>query len=258
MFIILILCSFFIQPASAKKAKASAQDVEADQSSAIRLTLPGSGKAEYDLTITDYALPDLSEDRSPANGCWLDIAINPGSYKGIHSVQISSPDDCTTVAEAANSWSFVPSNDWGSLQTPPPLKLKLVVYSTPAGPQIAVPANKIAWRTQLPQSVHSYEHVQSKKRTAPRYPVLAKSQNVEADCGVKLKLDTKGKVTSASITEGGTYTNSITNRVKTQNCPDTFHESVLNAAKQWTFKPLRIDNTNVATDYTLSFRFKIQ
>jgi len=250
MFIRLLFCLFFIQTAMAAPAVTNPDE-------SIRLTIPGPGESGYDLKINNYALPKEIRAQSLEAPCWITISILPGNFKGTYTTEIDPSDECTTIADAIRQWHFYPGNDWSNQPSPPPLRLKLLANANSGETQIAIPNDMLAWRTQLPKSVHGYDKIEPKKRTAPRYPNSAKKEGLQATCGVKFSISDKGKVESVRLVEGDTFRNDVTQRIATHDCPEAFHGSVVEAANRWTFKPLRINSEGVASDYTLSFRFKI-
>lgn len=78
-------------------------------------------------------------------------------------------------------------------------------------------------------------------RTAPEYPRAAKEQNVEGDVVIEITIDEEGKVSNARAMSGH----------------ELLVDAALEAAKQWTFKPTKLNDQAVKVSGILTFRFKL-
>ncbi|MFY9223693.1 MAG: energy transducer TonB [Blastocatellia bacterium] len=78
-------------------------------------------------------------------------------------------------------------------------------------------------------------------RTAPEYPRAAKEQNVEGDVIVQITIDEEGKVSNARAMSGH----------------ELLVDAAVEAAKQWTFKPTKLNDHDVKVSGILTFRFKL-
>ncbi len=78
-------------------------------------------------------------------------------------------------------------------------------------------------------------------RTAPEYPRAAKEQNVEGDVIVEITIDEEGKVSNARAMSGH----------------ELLVDAAVEAAKQWTFKPTKLNDHAVKVSGILTFRFKL-
>lgn len=78
-------------------------------------------------------------------------------------------------------------------------------------------------------------------RTAPEYPKAAKEQNVEGDVTVEITIDEEGKVISARAMSGH----------------ELLVDAAVEASKQWTFKPTKLNDQAVKVSGILTFRFKL-
>lgn len=79
-------------------------------------------------------------------------------------------------------------------------------------------------------------------KAIPAYPAEAKEKKVEGDVTVEVKVNEEGKVISAKYVSG----------------PEIFTDSVVKAAKEWTFKPNMVKGEATKVAGVLSFRFKLE
>ncbi len=78
-------------------------------------------------------------------------------------------------------------------------------------------------------------------RAVPKYPRDAIAQRLSGDVQVEVLIDETGKVVGAKVLGG----------------PREFHQSSLNTAYQWTFKPFLMNGTAVKVIGVLTFRFSV-
>jgi len=78
-------------------------------------------------------------------------------------------------------------------------------------------------------------------RTTPIYPRFARERRQEGVIRVNVEVNDRGEVVLAEATEG----------------PDLFRASAVHAARQWRFRPARVNRRSVRSSTILVFRFEL-
>ena len=223
----------------------SASAVEDTVSSLVRLEGAHGGSA---------ALPSYPIiGGSPGDPCTVELSVRTDGSHRVEELSCEGANEVTLRA-AITSWTFssiqlAQGRDHVTLDLEfRPLtdsrgttQLRLFDHNlegTPGG----VIGGGLQIDDQGPPAVH-YPEVKVRKRVAPKMPEEAKVQGIEeARCMIRFFIDEKGKPYD----------------VKTEECPEIYVPSALEAGWQWRFEPMLVDGVPIKAQFILVIVYRLK
>ena len=80
------------------------------------------------------------------------------------------------------------------------------------------------------------------RKVQPAYPAEAKTKGISGEVRVQITISEAGEVHNAVVVDG----------------PEPLREAALEAARHWSFKPMRLSGNPVSVTGVLTFKFTLQ